>query len=125
MKHPGTTLYNYYLHWQILIRNIKDAGAKGGVTKVRDNKKEVYCNACGKPIEVIPKINICKEYLSIEKEWGYFSKKDFIIHSFAICEHCYDQWINTFVIPVGKQIQTEWAVTLPEETPEDKEKEPR
>lgn len=88
----------------------------GGVARMGECITDVYCNACGMKIEVIPKANINKEYLSIEKEWGYFSNKDFMLHSFAICEKCYDQWVETFVIPINKQVQTEWAVTLPEET---------
>lgn len=87
--------------------------------------KDIYCNACGKKLEIIPKANVCKEHLSVNKEWGYFSGKDFMVHSFTICEQCYDRWTGTFEIPVEKKIQTEWACTLPEETPNLKEKELR
>lgn len=82
-----------------------------------EDNKNIYCNACGKRLETIPKANVCKEHLSIEKEWGYFSCKDFMVHSFIVCEECYDKWISTFAIPVEKNIKTEWACTLPEETP--------
>ena len=87
--------------------------------------KDIYCNACGKRLKAIPKANVCKEHLSINKEWGYFSGKDFMVHSFIICEQCYDNWTDTFVIPVEKKIQTEWACTLPEEEPDLEDKEPR
>lgn len=87
--------------------------------------KDIYCNACGAKMEVIPQANVCEEYLSIKKEWGYFSSKDFMMHSFTVCEKCYDQWINTFVIPIDEQVQTEWACTLLEETLNLKVKEPR
>lgn len=66
-------------------------------------------------IEVVPKANVCKEYLCIDKEWGYFSSKDFIMHSFCVCEKCYDKWIKTFVIPIREEVQTEWACTLEED----------
>ena len=82
---------------------------------MEEYQKEVYCNACGTEIEIVPKANVCKEYLSIDKEWGYFSSKDFMMHSFCVCEKCYDHWINTFVIPVDEKVQTEWACKLPEE----------
>ena len=34
-----------------------------------------------------------------KKQWGYFSKKDGMLHSFVICEKCYDDMIEKFVIP--------------------------
>ena len=36
---------------------------------------EIYCNSCGKKIETTDNIKR-EDYLSIKKEWGYFSKKD-------------------------------------------------
>lgn len=78
--------------------------------------RDFYCNACGGKLEIIPKANVCKEHLSVEKEWGYFSSKDFMVHSFNVCEPCYDKWIDTFTIPIEEKVQTEWAGTLPEET---------
>ena len=35
---------------------------------------EIYCNSCGKKIETTDNIKR-EDYLSIKKEWGYFSKK--------------------------------------------------
>lgn len=90
-----------------------------------ENDKNIYCNACGKKLETIPKANVCKEHLSVEKEWGYFSSKDFMIHSFIVCEKCYDKWVSSFVIPIQKDVQTEWACTLPEEAPNLDVKKPR
>lgn len=87
--------------------------------------KDIYCNACGKKLDTIPKANVYKEHLSINKEWGYFSSKDFMVHSFIVCEECYDKWTGKFVIPVNKEIQTEWACTLPEEALDLKYKERR
>lgn len=90
-----------------------------------EHDKKIYCNACGKQLGTIPKANVCKEHLSVQKEWGYFSGKDFMIHSFTVCEQCYDEWIGTFAIPVQENIQTEWACTLPEEALDLEKEEPR
>ena len=29
------------------------------------------------------------------KEWGYFSKKDMEVHSFNLCEECYEELIES------------------------------
>jgi len=44
---------------------------------------------CGLPI--------C-DYIHVDKAWGYCSDKDNQVHSFDICESCYDRWIKTFKI---------------------------
>lgn len=77
--------------------------------------RNIYCNVCGERLEAIPEANTLKEHLSIKKEWGYFSGKDFKVHSFDVCETCYDKWVDTFAIPIKEKTQTEWAGTLPEE----------
>ena len=56
------------------------------------NEGKSICNCCGRVLEQ-------EEYINIEKQWGYFSKKDGMLHSFVICEKCYDDMINKFVIP--------------------------
>ena len=66
----------------------------------------MYCNFCGKEIETRNNANK-EEYLFIKKEWGYFSKKDGQIHSFWVCESCYDKWIEQFCIPVKVEEKTE------------------
>ena len=48
-----------------------------------------------------------EDYISIKKEWGYFSNKDGQIHIFHICESCYDTWTGQFRIPVKVEEQTE------------------
>lgn len=67
---------------------------------------EVYCNSCGRKIETTDNKNR-EDYLSIEKEWGYFSKKDGLIHNFTLCESCYDKWTEQFCIPVSVEEKTE------------------
>ncbi|MFP4698340.1 MAG: hypothetical protein ACLFMO_06505 [Eubacteriales bacterium] len=58
---------------------------------------EVTCNKCGKMItaEQCPKV----DFITISKNWGYFSNKDNQNHSIDLCEKCYDEWIKTFAIP--------------------------
>ncbi|MFQ9510127.1 MAG: hypothetical protein ACLRZ7_04240 [Lachnospiraceae bacterium] len=64
----------------------------------------VICNRCGKVITVLNGIAM-GDYLSVKKTWGYFSEKDEECHSFDLCENCYDELIQGFVIPV--QIEDE------------------
>ena len=60
---------------------------------------KIICNQCGKEIPVIKGV-AREDYLSVEKQWGYFSKKDLQIHRFCICESCYDQLTESFAIPL-------------------------
>ena len=41
-----------------------------------------------------------EDYISIKKEWGYFSNKDTEHHEFDLCEACYDRITADFVIPL-------------------------
>lgn len=64
-----------------------------------EKNKKIYCNACGREIKV--ENGILKEDVArIEKEWGYFSKKDTQIHLFHLCEECYDTITAGFKLPV-------------------------
>lgn len=65
------------------------------------------CNCCGKSIEIVTQSGIHMDHLRITKKWGYFSHKDLSIHSFTVCETCYDQWIKTFKVPVEEEEVTE------------------
>lgn len=69
--------------------------------KIQEMKQveKIVCNKCGK--EIIVKNGILvEEVLSVQKRWGYFSNKDNEVHEFDLCEECYDEWIETFKIPV-------------------------
>ena len=44
-----------------------------------------------------------EDVLSVEKRWNYFSQKDNDVHRFDLCEACYDEWIETFQIPVEQE----------------------
>ena len=60
------------------------------------------CNCCGGTIEQ-------KDYIHIEKIWGYFSnQKDGQKHSFNICESCYDVWSREFKYAPEVNEVTEW-----------------
>lgn len=65
-------------------------------------KIEIRCNKCGKLIEM-QEGNRKEDCLKVEKEWGYFSNKDRELHTFYLCEPCYDDMIEKFEIPIRKQ----------------------
>lgn len=57
--------------------------------------KKIICNKCGREIPVLQGVPQ-EEVLSVEKRWGYFSRKDNQIHRFEICEDCYDELVESF-----------------------------
>lgn len=60
--------------------------------------KVIRCNCCGE--EYIVEGGVVKrDFLTIEKDWGYFSQKDGQRHSIVLCENCYDAWITQFQLP--------------------------
>ncbi|MBQ5446861.1 MAG: hypothetical protein IIT48_09405 [Lachnospiraceae bacterium] len=62
--------------------------------------KSIKCNKCGKNIKfdnTLPE----EDYISVSKNWGYFSSKDGEKHEFDLCEECYDNLTGTFEIPVS------------------------
>lgn len=59
--------------------------------------EKVFCNICGKEIEK-DIYGYHRDYLHIEKDWGYNSNKDGENHSIDICEECYDNLIKSFKI---------------------------
>lgn len=59
--------------------------------------EKVFCNVCGNEIKFdygLP----AQDYIHVDKSWGYCSSKDNQVHSFDICESCYDRLIKTFKI---------------------------
>lgn len=69
----------------------------------------IYCNRCGRII-CAEEVKDKTSFLSIQKEWGYFSdKKDGMIHSMDICESCYEVMVETFVIPPDEKKMTEFV----------------
>lgn len=69
-------------------------------------RKPLYCNCCGKQIWVEQEM-VREGAVQVEKEWDYFSGKDGEIHSFCLCEDCYDKIRKNFKIPVEvRQIES-------------------
>ena len=69
-----------------------------------ENKEieEVVCNCCGKTIKT--EHGIVKEGIFMaEIKWGYFSEKDGEIHSFDMCEACYDKMTESFQVPIERK----------------------
>lgn len=53
--------------------------------------KRIFCNVCGRQLHMENNI-LLEDAFEARKQWGYFSKKDTTLHSFVICEECYDKW---------------------------------
>lgn len=59
----------------------------------------VVCNQCGRKLKV--ENGYLREYcFTADTVFGYFSRKDGIMHHFDLCEDCYDQLILQFQVPV-------------------------
>ena len=59
--------------------------------------EKIVCNRCGK--ETFTQRGLLKEdFVSIDKNWGYFSDKDGEIHRIDLCESCYDEFCKSFKI---------------------------
>lgn len=71
-------------------------------------QEKIICNCCKKIISEGKDISTV-DYLHVEKEWGYFSKKDGQIQEFDLCEDCYDAWIKSLQIPVTFREVTEFV----------------
>jgi Fe2+ or Zn2+ uptake regulation protein len=69
-------------------------------------RKEMHCNVCGKKIKIEHGI-LKEDVFTAKKEWGYFSNKDLQVHSFNVCEKCYNKMVSNFVIPVDISIKGE------------------
>lgn len=68
-------------------------------TKEIQEVSKIICNKCGKEIDVKDG-RLVEDVLQVEKRWGYPSEKDNEVHSFELCEACYDEFVKTFFIPV-------------------------
>ena len=64
----------------------------------------IVCNKCGRVIPVVEGVPQ-EDVLTVDKRWGYFSEKDGEIHSFDLCESCYDLLVQDFQIPPEKKEQ--------------------
>ena len=72
----------------------------------KNTVKKIVCNQCGKSLQ--EEDGIVKEgVFRGMARWGFFSEKDGEIHTFDLCEACYDRMAASFRIPVEKEEQTE------------------
>ena len=72
------------------------------------NMSEIRCNRCGRII-VFGDMHNKEDYVLIQKEWGYFSRKDGRKYTLRMCEDCYDRLVNECVIPPEIDDVTEYA----------------
>ncbi len=61
-------------------------------------KESIVCNVCGRKIKMDNGI-LKEDIFEGRKQWGFFSNKDSVLHSFYICEPCYDKIASSFLIP--------------------------
>ena len=74
-----------------------------------ENKKlkKMFCNQCGRQLRTENGMLMEAAYEG-RQNFGYFSHKDGVTHSFDLCEACYDKLIGTFAIPVTETEEFEW-----------------
>lgn len=60
---------------------------------------EAVCNCCGRKMKV--ENGFLREgSFHVEYNFGYFSNRDGMHHSWDLCEACYDKMIEQFAVPV-------------------------
>ena len=62
---------------------------------------KIICNKCGREIKAADG-RLQEDVVSVDKRGGYFSEKDNQVDSFDLCEKCYDEFVATFLLPIGK-----------------------
>ncbi|MCI8770375.1 MAG: hypothetical protein HFH73_04375 [Lachnospiraceae bacterium] len=62
-------------------------------------RSALFCNSCAREIKMENGI-LKEDVFEGNKEWGYFSEKDMMRHSFILCEACYDKMVSNFAIPL-------------------------
>ncbi len=66
----------------------------------------VKCNCCGRKLSLHKGV-VSEDFVTVTKQWGYFSNKDGREDTFDICEECYDKWTRNFAIPPQRTERTE------------------
>ncbi|MBP3621359.1 MAG: hypothetical protein J6J16_06330 [Lachnospiraceae bacterium] len=59
---------------------------------------KVLCNKCKRELPMKRNI-VLEDFIEVNKNWGYFSKKDGKTYSFVLCEECSDKLMESFLIP--------------------------
>lgn len=87
----------------------RQSGLENDMRKYKGNHlTTVICNCCGQSLCVEKEI-IKEGVTRLYAEWDYFSEKDGEIHSFDLCETCYDKITAEFVCPVTVEQRTEFV----------------
>ena len=73
----------------------------------KKNQETIICNVCGQLLQEDEQKTAQKDWLTVQKSWGYFSNKDGMKHRFCVCEDCYDKWVAGFLLPVEVSEETE------------------
>jgi ribosomal-protein-alanine N-acetyltransferase len=60
-------------------------------------EQKLICNGCGRSLKVEHGI-LREDVFEGKKQWGYFSKRDGEIHSFLLCQECYEKVIKNFAV---------------------------
>jgi hypothetical protein len=60
-------------------------------------EQKLICNGCGRSLKVEQGI-LREDVFEGKKQWGYFSKRDGEIHSFLLCQECYEKVIKNFAV---------------------------
>ncbi len=68
--------------------------------------ERICCNKCGRELKMQGDI-VCEGAYIAEYTWNYFSNKDGEVHSFDLCEKCYDEIINNFILPIDIEKRSE------------------
>lgn len=91
------TTYIYHCIFKMLLYIIiKDIM---GMSFTEVTSMSMFCNKCRR--ELNDNMGAGREdYLHVIKDWGYFSERDLETHEFILCEKCYNEIINSFLIPV-------------------------
>ncbi len=69
-------------------------------------RNRLICNGCGRVLKYDNGI-LREDVFEGRKQWGYFSRRDGEIHSFLLCEECYDKMVGQFVVPPEVEEATE------------------
>lgn len=68
---------------------------------------QVWCNKCGKKLSV--KDGFVREgCFHVTYSFEYFSRKDGTKHTWDLCENCYDEMLQGFVLPAEVSQETEF-----------------
>lgn len=77
------------------------------IQKSREGQlQELICNKCGKKLS-LKQGRVMEGVCSVTVRWDYFSHKDGEVHSFDLCEDCYDELIAQFCFPVSIEEERE------------------